>query len=1214
MPIPKELHDKIERDLAAGYSAQDITEGLAASKNYPDLAQRIQADFGRKYSPEEILAGVRSSPIEEAAPSSEELSQMAGGTMPFPVAVVTPPVIGESSSEVPAATGPIDFAKRAGKNLLQTGRAILAAPGGALRSVTAGPFEQMGILSPEGAESVKREGSYARGGVSPEGKPAGLLPQEEEVVGFQIPGSEVDASPEARAKAIGEIADIATDPLMYVGPISKALKFGGNKILEAANWGKAAKGVKPAVKAGEWAEKAGMPAETTSAPATQSFKEAEDFSRLQPDSLVTLYRGARQPIYGEGGAVDLRLTRWTPDINVAKANAGDSQNIYKVTVPAKSLLPAQELFDIRVARPNDLAKGEALARGYKESAFPEISASLHLPGEPQALLPPGKYNLERVGSAPVSKELTIPNVKGLSYSGVQKVPGMPAKATSAPATQSFKEAYGDAPSRMSSGLSEAESPVLKAIAEPKAGPIAGKVKAYEEILPDAGMANQNPVLKAVEEIPLAQKRTDQVYEAVGGRPVAESKPIADKVSAAVEEIKKVAPSFEKNVTMESGAVRSAAEPVIQDIKLLDMGNNPAKLVSRQVYDHLVNNPGKFDEIAKVTGMTAQELADGMLHHASEAGRNLEIWSSFQRDLALMNPRAADALGKVVPPATVLDKALGLPRRVIETWRGMLVTQLATSVRNAITQGARTAIDIFELPLRKALGEKGLEYDQGLAQFANLFRFKSVANKMEDILNAFPGARKDFFSSYSSDLSKLKTPEGWVVDKINIINRSQEFNFRRTIFYSSIDRKLAAEGKNLSDMLRTGEASKIPVQYIKDAGKTSLEYTFADPKPGLAFVQAVNKIPGGLGHLFITYPRFMMNQLKFLYEYSPLGLLELAGPAGAKAIAGGNAKVFARAIEGTTMLSGAYAIRSGMFGDIAGDKWYEIKSPWGNGKTIDTRPFNPLATYLWAADVIHRSIKGTLNFESLTDGLQAATGMRGGSILWGVEKLKNAARDAMEAKPGSEEYRAAKDYFSGVAGTFVGGFATPLATFRDFLGGFGEFVTKDTATKPFLGPSQSRIPGVESDLPPAYAGTREEPRKIIAPALRQLTGLSVYPAPTAYEKEVDRIGFNRREYVHRTGIPEFDNLISRETGKLADEFINPFVASEEYRQLLEGEKEVYLAKYMTTIRRVGFKAAAAEDTDLYERTLGKVPKHQRKMMEELMQSGEEPQETETEEEE
>ncbi len=710
----------------------------------------------------------------------------------------------------------------------------------------------------------------------------------------------------------------------------------------------------------------------------------------------------------------------------------------------------------------------------------------------------------------------------------------------------------------------------------------------------------------------AEQRVGQIYKAAGAEPInLEAGKDLNRFTQTVDEIKIAAPTLEKAIMadplLKNPVVREAGETITQDILLRDMGKNPEKMVSRQMYDHLINNPETFNSVAQAQGLSVEELGAQMISHASEHGKGLQVWSEFSKKLQMINPEAADAIARSIPPVTTLGRILGIPRRIIDTWRGLLTTQLITSVRNAITQGARVSTDIIEIPLRKVLGEPDLKYGQGLEQFMNLFRFKPMYKKMEQLLDAFPGARKQFFSTYSSDITTR-----WFMDKMNFLNKGQEFHFRRAVMYSTLDRKAVARGQDLETILKSGEAGKIPIKDIDEAGHNALEYTWADPKLGAAVVRAVNAIPGGLGNLVVTFPRFMMNQLNYLYEFSPLGWAKFAlSPKELGAVVGGNAKVHARALMGTAILTSAYAFRNGLLGDHAGPKYYQYKKD--DGSLTDMRPFNPIITYLWAGDIIDKSIKGTLRMEDIAEGWPALTGMRGITLLFGVERMQNFAKDFMEAKPGSEQYIAAKNYFKGLAGTFASGFATPATTLRDFYNGFGEFVTKNSYIDPLFGPTKSRIPGIEAGLPPAYSGTREGPRKIIAPALRQLTGLTNLLAPTAYENEITRIGFNRREYLQTTGIAEFDNLIAKNTGELADEHINPFVQSEEYKSMTGGEREAFLAKYMRIIKRSGFKMAAAEDPDLYERTLGKVSQHQKKFMEELMAAGEEPApEEETEE--
>jgi len=916
--------------------------------------------------------------------------------------------------------------------------------------------------------------------------------------------------------------------------------------------------------------------------ATEGAGTAKDLSRLGPDDTVTLYRGAQEPIYGEGGKVDLKLSRWTPDLETATRNAHGG-TVYETTVPAKEILPMQELFDPKVASPDNLKKGAALAAKYVESAHPQVSASFDpsLSWEAQGLLR-GKYDIKvRPSVKPGEIDLGLTGNEPTGWSKRS----LPHNAS---ATESLQKVAAIQDLNTGKVYTGPSHPAIIS-------------KNLEQLTPliDAERAKPGWLVegKFYESATKALNAMRGVSE--------EAAPAVKALGAAARDLEQTGQATARNAVheMNNQAVSQAGKDVSQDLFLLDMGKDPNKKISKQFYDHVINNPERITETSLKLGMTEDELAAAMLNHASQAGKSLQVWSKFVKEMDIVNPKWGALLKDTVPPATWLDRVSGVPRRIIETWRAMLVTQMATSVRNVASQGARVGIDIIEIPLRKMLGEKDLAWTEGISQFANLFRFKTMATKMNEITALFPGLKKEYFSTYSSDLARMETPEGWLADKVNFLNKAQEMMFRRTVFYSGLEAEMASKGKNLSTMLSTGRALEIPVEALQRAGKRSLEYTFADTEPGLAFVRAINKIPGGVGHLFITYPRFMMNQLKFLHEYSPLGLTNLAGPQAKKEIRNGSQKTMARAIEGSMLLTGAYGIRAGFFGDIAGEKWYQLKR--SDGSTYSIQPFNPLATYLWAGDVMNRAIKGTLRFDNVLDGWGALTGMRGINLLWGVEKMKNAAADLHDAAPGTEEYKAAKNYFKGVMGTFLGGFATPATTLRDFYSGFNDYITKDTNVAPLSGPATSRVPVLEETLPPSYAGTRESPRRTLLPVVRQLTGVSLSPKISDYESEISRFGFLRKDWLVSTSIPEFDNIVARETGRLAEDIINPFVESQEYKGMTEGEKEATLQSVMSKIRSAGFKMAATEDIDLYMRTLEKAPKHKRRLMEEILNSNDSP---------
>ena len=151
-----------------------------------------------------------------------------------------------------------------------------------------------------------------------------------------------------------------------------------------------------------------------------------------------------------------------------------------------------------------------------------------------------------------------------------------------------------------------------------------------------------------------------------------------------------------------------------------------------------------------------------------------------------------------------------------------------------------------------------------------------------------------------------------------------------------------------------------------------------------------------------------------------------------------------------------------------------------------------------------------------------------------------------------------DYFSGVnteekmtqkASRYVsdvlGGYLTPLRMFNDFVDQKQEFrtamptgdFTTDIAQQ--LGTSipfyRERFPTVESPTRAAVPGRPETVRvpftdvEVPGPLARQLTGITVREAKNPAEKELDRLGYKRRDILPYTGNRQADQLMSNYMG-------------------------------------------------------------------------------------
>jgi len=300
---------------------------------------------------------------------------------------------------------------------------------------------------------------------------------------------------------------------------------------------------------------------------------------------------------------------------------------------------------------------------------------------------------------------------------------------------------------------------------------------------------------------------------------------------------------------------------------------------------------------------------------------------------------------------------------------------------------------------------------------------------------------------------------------------------------------------------------------------------------------------------------MMNSLKFHIDFSPVGILNFMSKAERTALMKGDTSKISRMLLGTAMLTTAYYIRKQSY---AGEKWYELR--WGD-KTIDVRPFNPFAAYLWVADFMIRIQEDRLRDFDLKGLASVFFGTRGGTSLWLVDRILDAWTGA---DPRKDKVTEAKR----LIGKIVGGFAQPLQTFTDFASQlYPEMaVVKDVRSEPIIGEFKKRIP-LNFDLPALYSATSIEYNdfgipvartlKKESPAWRQVTGMSLITEKNAAEKEFDRLGFLHREIFQSTGISELDHAYKNIFAPKIAIGISTVVESPVYQSLPEPMKAAYL---------------------------------------------------------
>jgi hypothetical protein len=631
----------------------------------------------------------------------------------------------------------------------------------------------------------------------------------------------------------------------------------------------------------------------------------------------------------------------------------------------------------------------------------------------------------------------------------------------------------------------------------------------------------------------------------------------------------------------------------------EVPRDPSMLLSDQVTTLLSSGRLSNETITKVLAdhnTTYTELADGLFRPAiRDSARRLQTLSALSQRL--------DALGKTPGGAAEMEAlreiaaTMDAPGRLQSWWRrvdnvrrGLLVSQLSTAVRNAETQVVRGGLDsaqaAMDAGIQKVFGSgtaTPVHAADAFGLWLNLARRGTKADT-EAILGAFPKEHDRLFNVYASDIARRSQGgTGAVADRVfdkadravavlNTANNFQEYAMRRAAFVAKLDQKLRGRGGSLEQAI--AKPGDIPLEDIRGSIDHALEVTFsAQPKYGTVgqkFVSFVTSMPGAT--LLLPFPRFLVNSLKFQLDYSPVGLLKLVSKGEREKLASGNPEVLSRALLGTAMLGAAAQFRDSKY---AGEKWYELQLQ--DGRTVDMRPYNPFASYLFVADIVKRKREGrlhTLTGRDVATGL-LSTNLRAGTGLYALDQALGGLSEFGDSVK-------AADALKGFAGEAVGGFFTPLRQIDDFISAFSDQqqVLRSSRTEPFLGPIKRSIPGLNADLPPAASPTRRGPLVRESPLLRQALGIQINSAKNPLEHELDRLGFDRPTILPRTGHPDVDLSVAENMGRLSERVLVPFVTGPGYAKLSDPMKGEQVSLMLSAVRQAAFAQFIKAEPERY----------------------------------
>tara|TARA_R110000824_G_scaffold236637_1_gene425356 strand:- start:56 stop:3583 length:3528 start_codon:yes stop_codon:yes gene_type:complete len=678
-----------------------------------------------------------------------------------------------------------------------------------------------------------------------------------------------------------------------------------------------------------------------------------------------------------------------------------------------------------------------------------------------------------------------------------------------------------------------------------------------------------------------------------------------------------------------GLARSLKE--MQKGKTLDVfEENFGKLLSK--YDITT------DDIANVF-MSEVSDAARLLQASGQAKKDLTALQGFTNNLnELANfdlfgfdvetRKAIEKANKAAQKSDVreyLDKGSfgdlsGKIRAVDQARLAFMTSQVGTTVRNTVSGYARVTFDILtrslERGIQKVTGKAPLKANDDIRAI-----YFGLANRKEA-----EAVRDIFQMGFAKEASKLFRELMDVTDatngkvsrlhgvsrQLNALNTISDNMFKSAALTGNLKRQLnvlytksvnesdayakkfgrppEAKDFNLIEIMKDGRfndvfGTKDGKKALKQAVDESLYFTYQrSPQNSLsrAFTQMVHSVPF-VGTQFVPFPRFMMNAMRYTYEYSPLNMgmysdiLE-AGIDATKRVTGGspNDEVVksyeqaAKGLVGMAALSGATAFRMSEF---AGDNWYEGRTD--SGAKYDLRPMFPAAPFLFFGDLIARKLKNEPIFENkkiFQDAIQALTGAQFRAGM-GLRVLESAVEEFSSGEPARAEKMAAE-----FAANTLSTFTIPATVFQDtyntFLAPDDERILRDNNSDSMLtliiNKSLARIPAnyalekyIEKTLgdkigykaPKEFqSATTEETIRRITPLSRQTQGILYRQKANKFEAELTRLKIIPSTVYKRTRNPDVDALYSVLISQAVTDNLLPYIESDEYKNIKSYDKE------------------------------------------------------------
>ena len=503
--------------------------------------------------------------------------------------------------------------------------------------------------------------------------------------------------------------------------------------------------------------------------------------------------------------------------------------------------------------------------------------------------------------------------------------------------------------------------------------------------------------------------------------------------------------------------------------VIKKGDRITTVLQRAIADGNLKVP-EITKILKEYNLTADKFSLLYKAELSEAGSILGVQGNLvqtmQASLKDLENLGVSTVGAREAKEIAENASKGTFFKDLDRLRlGAMTSQPATTMRNNINGGLRIAVDMAVRTTENILNLRN-PFDSVFDVAKYMFN-PSEANVTRQLLeNSMPDTARKLFRD-AADLASTTGGESKLAQigtKLNYFNTMSDNFFKQAMLTATLrrglkDANLKDLGDNLDEIIAAGKFNQIPDSIINKAVKDSLEFVYQSSFEGAdkgllakgarAILKNHRDMPFVLSSV-IPFPRFIANQMKFLYDHAPvlgfIGIENIGKKAGYKKATiaglrdGGWKKKTAQQVAGAGMFVTALEWRKQQ-GD--GVTWSEFKDD--NGDIVDGKAlYGPFAPFMLAANIYYRWSKSNVGGETdigeiaptsenyWREALQALAGsqFRTGYGFYAVDKMIDDLTGEGDFF-GSKGQKISAELIGNVVNTFT----IPLAPFKDIYSQF-----------------------------------------------------------------------------------------------------------------------------------------------------------------------------------